>query len=1077
MRKQIEGLRRGAAGLAALALMGAGLLGCDRTDPAPTPTPNSELPAAVAAVTLGKTLPTGTNLKEADVTVNGTSELKTVHVAVGEYDEEISCRTLQGIGSEMSFTVDGVTPDTALTLDLEEIHQRTDGHIAYTVYVNDREVYHRTYNPISDGANHCFFDVDAATVGSGSTLRVRIVNRSAQELRLRRVWATSDPEGRVTEQGLHKPLQVMLMLNEVPSDLDYSYLTSLVNSYKAEGVYEIGLCWEIQYMQWGKERTELYLDNVITASLVTGAPLYLGINSWWSGTPSGMDGKGGMWQDVEYHQITYDKQDRKGTGQWKLTTPNVWGNNPWLTMNSETFNNARETRIRETVAYLQKKTAEMAVKETPLPAIHIYTENEPIYWPINWNRYDFDSYPEGVGDFSPLVIAAAAADGITLDPTDGLSDEEAEWMFRNLHRYMVGTGSAMAEGCATNYITVRDGTVTYPEDQMSENAYTHSPLQAIYPTWNFRKRAYENHLLKSLHFGGEWGHELSSEDDTSIWSDSRTLDYILAYGSYADINCERGGMKNFDVLPQAYAYGLEGVVIYNVDAKNDSSAVKDSASAVSGLQTVRHYSAKALYTSDFSKKSAYSQNSTLTALNGLRWDGTAVVPKTASGGTLLYRITDAQALTEGLTVSAAAQLGDGGRIEILAGPTPTSLQSVGVFRTDEVLTAVDPSLYAGAAAYVQVRLYGESLSSTELSSVSLNRVSLYTYEPLSGPTDGSQYSGSALRMRHEWIAARADAERLFARYLEKTGGVADETYRKAYALYAENRYGECLKAMAAALSEQLPADFMVSGHGQLGKYPVEISVGSEARVSVHLTEASEERVCFTVTADRDTEITVSRLADKGSYSLTRGEDGSYTLTPGGEVAVQDGKASFTLTLSAERSVTYPTEFEARAVRGNSTQLFLQSQDTRVSGWSNQTELMVADDVRVFRGEDGTAQESLPASNISSLQYGDYLKIRLNDAQKVCEVYAWYGSVTGEVTAVREASVTGSLHNAFVTVRTAQGERTFEIGSECKLSFAGATGENIKLAKMGEIGLTVGQTVTVSYSPYEYSGRVRALSIS
>ena len=84
------------------------------------------------------------------------------------------------------------------------------------------------------------------------------------------------------------------------------------------------------------------------------------------------------------------------------------------------------------------------------------------------------------------------------------------------------------------------------------------------------------------------------------------------------------------------------------------------------------------------------------------------------------------------------------RIDIFETPEfgrATSLQSVGVFRTDEVLTAVDPSLYAGAAAYVQVRLYGESLSSTELSSVSLNRVSLYTYEPLSGPTDGSQYSG------------------------------------------------------------------------------------------------------------------------------------------------------------------------------------------------------------------------------------------------------------------------------------------------------------------------------------------------
>lgn len=85
-------------------------------------------------------------------------------------------------------------------------------------------------------------------------------------------------------------------------------------------------------MQWGKTTTELYLNNVITASLATGAPLYLGINSWWSGTPSGMDGEGGLWQDVQYQQITYDAKDTAGTGHWKLTTPNEFGNNPWLTI-------------------------------------------------------------------------------------------------------------------------------------------------------------------------------------------------------------------------------------------------------------------------------------------------------------------------------------------------------------------------------------------------------------------------------------------------------------------------------------------------------------------------------------------------------------------------------------------------------------------------------------------------------------------------------------------------------------------------------------------------------------------------
>ena len=252
----------------------------------------------------------------ADLTVKGTSEIKTVSVLVGDNDGSYTVRTLKGYNSEMSFTLDGVTPNAPAMIDIEEIHLRDDRPIAYAVYVNGTEVYGRNYAAAADGPNHAYFDVSADVVGSSGKLTVRLVNKTDSEVRFRQVWAISDPETLAAEQGIAKKMDVVLMLNEQPNNLNLEYLKALVESYKCAGMYNIGLCWEIQYLQWGKKQTETWLNNVFNASVYTGATLYLGINSWWGGTPSGPDGQGGYWQDATYQQITYDKNNFDGRGNW-----------------------------------------------------------------------------------------------------------------------------------------------------------------------------------------------------------------------------------------------------------------------------------------------------------------------------------------------------------------------------------------------------------------------------------------------------------------------------------------------------------------------------------------------------------------------------------------------------------------------------------------------------------------------------------------------------------------------------------------------------------------------------------------
>ena len=1017
-----------------------------------------------------------------DLSIKGDSSVQTVSVLVGDNDSEYTARVLRGHGSEMSFSIDGVTPNKPTMIEIEEIHLRRDDAIAYTVYVNDTEVYGRTYAPIADGPNHVFFDIPADLVKKDS-LKIRIVNKTDSLVRIRRVWAISDPAVLAKDQGLEKKMDVVLMLNELPNNLNYDYLKQLVNSYKCSDMYNVGLCWEINYLQWGKIRTEAWLDNVINASIQTGAPLYLGINSWWAGTPSGMDGQGGAWQDAQYQQITYDPNNADGRGNWQLSSPNEFSDTPWLSMNNDYYNETRKQRIKETVSYLQQRTAELALAGQSLPPIHLYTENEPYYWPINWTQYDFEKNPNGVGDFSQWVIEDAAKDGITLDPTDGLSKEEAFWMYRNLHTYISDVGNAMADGLGYNYIIVEDGEVTYPSEQIVSDSYSHTPIAPIYPNWDECQRAWENHVLDSIHFGGEWSIYLDADS-------SRSLDYLLAYGSYANINAERAGFPggfdstDFRVLSQCYAYGLEGVVIYNVLADTDQKNVIDESTVSDTKMEVRYYETDAIYESDFSKKTAYSINSTLTGISNFRWDGVSIVPSNAEGGTLTYKIKNAKEYATGLRVSVAGAFAeDGGRLEILAGSSVDSLKSVGVFDGATQNVEIAPSFYEGGdTAYIRVRVYGENFTTAQMAGLSIAKVGIYRTGSGNGCTDGSVYTYAENRVRSQIVAGRADVENLFAKYMKRVGGELTtdrqkELYKAAYELYQKHAYGEAFDAISQAISQLLPATFVVSGHGQLGEYPVEIAVDSSAKVTVCLKEVSDEAVRFTLSASSDTGATVSLLTDSGKWSLTQADNGDYVIAKG-DTAAADGKVSFKVELDERIAKEIPSEFEARFMAGNSTNVTLMSQDTRVHDCCYSTEILMSSDAVIYRGKDGTAKEKMTACTVAELKEGDYLQVKLNEYGRIVELYAWYGQMTGTVVKVEEMSLHGTVSNPFVTVKAADGTtKRFEIGYECLLHFTGATGEMGKIALVESVGLKEGQQITVTYCPYEVNERIRAMEIT
>ncbi len=1016
----------------------------------------------------------------ADLTTSGTSEIKTVSVLVGDYTCSYAARTLSGANAALCFTLSGVTPNAPAMLDIEEVHQRSDDPIAYSVFINGTEVYGRTYDPCSDGLNHCYFDIPAEVVGASDKITVRIVNKADTEVRFRRIWALSNPE---ETAGLAEKMDVVLMLSQQPDNLNYNYIRSVVDSYRSDGKYNVGLGWEIGYMQFGKERMEAYLDNVITASVQTGAPVYIGISSWWACTPDGMDGLGGMWHDARYQQVTYDATNSDGRGHWQLSTPNVFSNTPWLTMNNDYYNEVRAERIKETVEYLQLRTAELALAGQNLPPIHLYADNEPIYWPISWTEHEFDSYPLGVGDFSSYVIADAAADGITLDPTDGLDATETLWMYRNLNSYISQVGQAFADGLGYNYITVHDGVVTYPTEQMVMDSYTHSPIQYFYPNWDENQKAWENHVLESIHFGGEWNHWL---DD----NDSRSLDYLLAYGSFANINAERSGFPgggnastDFRVLSQCYAYGLEAVNIYNVLADSDAPYVKAEMEMGSTLLPTRYYASKPIFESNFSQKTGYSIGSVLVDIQNLRWDETAVMPSSTDGGLLVYRIRNAGQYGDGLLVSTQGSFSGEGRLELLVGTARDNMKSAGVYDAAQISALLDAALYAHSdEVYIGVRLYGEDMTTAQMAGLCLTKVGIYRGGVTNGRADGTQYTYDENRIRCQIIAARADTEQLMEKFLEKAGGTLTTELQKqlfaaAYTLYAAGCYGEAYDAISQGISQLLPASFTVSGYGQLGQYPVFVEVTGKSKVTVCLKEVSDSGIRFSISGSSDAQVTLSYLTKSGKWTMNREPNGDWVIAAGGTKA-KDGKVSFTIDLKERKAAPLPTEFEARIQTSTGSMIRIRSQDRAVNNGNLSVELICTSSVKCYRGPDGTAKEDLTPCDVTDLRKGDYAQVKLNEKGTVAEVYAWYGAITGTVIKVEEMCLSGEVSNPFVTVQADDGTvKRLEIGADCKLRFTGATGELGKTALVDSVGLTVGQTITVTYCPYTVNDRTRAIEIT
>jgi len=423
-----------------------------------------------------------------------------------------------------------------LTLELREFRTEDGQSPAYTVSINGRPVAFRCRH--YDGAGPASAFIDIPQTARAGRIRVRVTNVADTPLCLSQALLWSDIEAYARDNGLLRPMYLGPTVGGRPDAQRLRQVRELLpetEDYRPMVVLAV-----FAVAQWPPERIHERLTETLRACADANTPVELHLNTWWAGTPSGCDGRGGQWYDPAYQQVTYDPD----TGRFGLSVPNCWSSVPWLTTASRTLN-AYKQRQFTAVGRIVRDAADAwetqhADKPSPFPVRSLVIDNEVAYWGAG----NPDTPPRLQADFNPAVVAAARDQGIALDPRDGVSSAEMEFLRDNLRVYNRQMADALLEGLGAC--------------RCRENIYTHTFMRG----WCFDNdlQATEVGVLNGVKMGAEWG-----EAGGGAAEQLSLLDVHRELGIPANINCELGG--DHDATTQvelAYAAGSDHISLFNL---------------------------------------------------------------------------------------------------------------------------------------------------------------------------------------------------------------------------------------------------------------------------------------------------------------------------------------------------------------------------------------------------------------------------------------------------------------------------------------------------------------------------------
>ena len=429
-------------------------------------------------------------------------------------------------GDELPFTM---TPETGrlLTLELREFRTADGQSPAYVVSVNGHDVAFRCRRYDGAGFSSAFIDLPNAD----GPLRVGVRNVAPHPLHLSEANLYEDIETHAREAALMRPMRLGPTVPGHFTPERLAEVKALIPETAEIAPLVVDATFAIAH--WPPEAVRERLRQTIAASVAADVPVELHLNTWWAGTPSGCDGAGGRWIDPEYQQVTFDP----ATGRYGLSVPNHWSSVPWLTTRHPRLNAYKARCFRTFGQLVRAEWDAFGDRADSFPIHSVVIDNEVTYWGAG-----NPGTPSTLqADFNPSVVAAARTEGITLDPRDGLTAGEMDFLRRSLRRY----NREMADGLLSGLGDCR----------LASRVYTHTFMRG----WCFDHavQATEVGVLDDVRMGGEWG-EVSSHGLSM-------LDVHRELGVPADINCELGGASTAaNQVNLAYAAGCDHISLFNL---------------------------------------------------------------------------------------------------------------------------------------------------------------------------------------------------------------------------------------------------------------------------------------------------------------------------------------------------------------------------------------------------------------------------------------------------------------------------------------------------------------------------------
>ena len=1007
---------------------------------------------------------------------SGDVRLETIQTEMGGHLDRNLVATVLGKGSTLEFTVPPPPAGEDLLLEIREIHNRRPGVFGYTVLVNGREEYFRTYEEYGAGPNHFFVQVPAKSFAGSEPVRVELRSEGATPFSIANIWAYHGfPKHVADREGVYRPMALhgLKPVKDEPKP-EFECFSPLGS---------------LSIASYGSRHPEAGRDSLIKSLNADTAEgdmsVWLVNGTAWGGKPGGPDGLGGYFSDPRYSLLGYDAERGRFLPSW----PGMWSNTAWPTLRDAHMNAFLEARFRRMMDGHTEAIDRLKAQGLQ-PNLVIVREWGP-----------------SIGEISNTAIEDARRDGIDLDPSKGLDAKARLWMHRDGVRLWKDFAASTRGVIERDSVLVDKGQVVLPETQLLDNLYSQPDFLTDWPMDDLRWNAGQPGMVPGLWSSGEMG-------KGTEYRELAMYDYLRARGRLAMVNMERTILKDdFSVLKDHYARGFQFMTLFNTyDGDEKLAKAVDRCDNEPALPAVhREPSILAL---DFPRqKNLGPQNAIVSQKNitiehsktfRVGEDGAPrlAVVDSSKPGEITYRLESKDGFAAALNLHLEGRIStvEGNNIEVFIGDSPNKLTKIKTLTSQDLptpkrwtphvtsQTTVDLGSSTIGKKEMFLRLVLHSPSSRD--AAILMKISVGTqWHRQSGYVSGNPLNRRDERILNLWVQDRALAVNMLHEFAKAANLVDGHNtasreagiHRKAADLIARGWYRSAYQLLAGEMSQILPARYVVRGHGTLGCWPVEVSMDTpEDSVVVRLTNASPDKVAFSLRGDqagRTVRLAFPGLDASKNWALEKKGENSYEILPSqapdSRVTVENGKVGTAIQLEQPEPTAkppMPQRIVGRNLGWNKARITIDTQDLALMGNNDSMALPVSKHVQISRRPDRLeANDTKPESTPEKL---DRVALELDDKGEVVKIEALYGRDRGRIKEFHEPVLIGDLSVGGITLENGQRyDFNYDKSHGTRFATVGLNNSilNYELSHLAQ-GLKPGSEVEVLYTPSMENGR-------